>query len=177
VLTTTNVATAVTKGVELELVMAPTREFKLRTSLGYVDARFTDYKVRNTTTGLIDDLSATPFTYAPKWTVSFAPEYKATFDRSVLGLDSATLQARVVLQSDIVVAGSTINPLSTQDGYATTDASFTLAGSQTGISLTFYAKNIFNKHYITTENLISGLVDVVSDGLDRTFGGVLTVKF
>jgi outer membrane receptor protein involved in Fe transport len=57
---TSNVAQATTRGVDVETVWRPVRNFNIRGSLGYLDAKYISYVFNGV------DMSRTPFSYAPQ---------------------------------------------------------------------------------------------------------------
>jgi len=69
-----NAASASSKGIELELLAAPTRELELGFNLGYMDAKFGSFVDARTNFGKID-LSGKPLPKAPDWTISTFAQY------------------------------------------------------------------------------------------------------
>jgi iron complex outermembrane receptor protein len=173
---TANVAAATTKGFEIESVASLGRHFRLRANVGYLSARFTDYSVINTATGELQDLSSTPFPFAPKWTVSVSPELTLPLHRTIMGFDTLDLRGRLGWQSTVYVSSATINDFGLQRDYALFDASARLSG-ESGLSLTLFVKNLFDRHYITSHSNPSNLVDVVADGAPRTIGINIGYRF
>ena len=70
-----NAASATSKGIELELLAAPTDGLELGFNLGYMNAEFDKFEGANTNYGTVD-LSGKSLPKAPDWTVSAHGQYR-----------------------------------------------------------------------------------------------------
>ncbi|WP_292046053.1 MULTISPECIES: TonB-dependent receptor [unclassified Brevundimonas] len=171
IMVTRNIAGARTRGVELETVVKPMDGLQLRGSVGYLDAKYTNYVVNGV------DLSGTPFSFAPEWTASFMPSY--TFPIGSPGdlFDNVRLQANVAYGSERLVS-SVNDPLFMQKAYTTVDAQINLSGGQAaGYTLSLYATNLFDQDYLTYASRIASISTFLFDNPGRLFGVSLEVKF
>jgi iron complex outermembrane receptor protein len=69
-----NAASARSRGFELELLGTPVRNLQLGLNVGYLDARFRDFREARTNYGALD-LSGAPLPKAPEWTISAFAQY------------------------------------------------------------------------------------------------------
>ncbi|MDQ1191595.1 iron complex outermembrane receptor protein [Brevundimonas vesicularis] len=171
VMVTRNIAGARTRGVELETVIKPMDGLQLRGSVGYLDAKYTNYVVNGV------DLSSTPFSFAPEWTASFMPSYEFPIATPGDLFDTARVQANIAYGSERLVS-SVNDPLFIQDGYTTVDLQLNLSGGQgAGYTVSAYLQNAFDKDYLTYASRIASISTFLFDNPGRLFGLSVEMKF
>jgi iron complex outermembrane receptor protein len=181
-----NVPLATSKGVELESMLRPSQNFDVRFNVGYVSANLSNYPVVGAG-GITTSMPGGPFPWTPRFTVSLTPEYNFDFNRAFAGFDRVNVQSTVNWKTAAYISFPTA-PDAIQGEYATVDASVNLLGRTSPFKLTFYAKNLLNKHYSTyIDNLGYGATaagvpnfgyfDGTFDGLPLTVGIILSGKF
>lgn len=72
---TANAADASTRGVEVEAVLQPSRDFTIRATYGFVDAHYDNFMLRDPNTGLMLDLAGFGLPHAPHHNFGAAVEY------------------------------------------------------------------------------------------------------
>jgi len=171
IMVTRNIAGAATRGAELEAVLRPTDGLELRASVGYLDAKYTEYVVNGV------DLSNTPFSFAPEWTGSFMPSYEFPIATPGDLFDTARVQANIAYGSERLVS-SVNDPLFIQDGYTTVDLQLNLSGGQgAGYTVSAYVQNAFDKDYLTYASRIASISTFLFDNPGRLFGLSVEMKF
>jgi iron complex outermembrane recepter protein len=181
-----NVPLATSKGVEIESVLRPSQNFDVRFNAGYVSAALSDYPVVGAG-GVSSTMPGGPFPWTPRFTVSLTPEYNFDFNRTFAGFDRINVQGTVNWKTAAFVSFPTA-PDAIQGEYATVDTSVSLLGRTSPYKVTFYAKNLLNKHYTTYIDNLGygasaagvpnfGYFDGTFDGLPLTLGIILSGKF
>jgi iron complex outermembrane recepter protein len=204
---TTNAGSSITQGVEIELTAQPFRGFTLNGGVTYLDTSFdadglscalsfqaaapvitgtapvnTCYRtvagatpVQNIRDGVLPN--------APKWRGNLSARYEfglpGTSYTSFAQL-SSTSQSKInfVIEQD---------PLTVQDSYTTVDASFGFNSPDDKYRLTFFARNLFDKHYVgllarsstlSTQTLTPNqLTGNIPKEANRYFGATIGVSF
>jgi iron complex outermembrane receptor protein len=170
IILTDNIATARTQGVEVEANVRPVTGLNLRGNLSYLKAKYLDY-----VSGGVD-LSATRFSYAPTWSLSFSPSYE--FPISTGGLfERVRVQGQWEYRSTYLAAAQDI-PQNTQPGFSTFDAQISLMGGHgTNYTVTLYVQNIADERYLTYGVYVPPLLFQQFDDRGRRFGVSLDLNF
>ena len=141
-----NAASAKIPGVELEVEAIPVRGLRLRAAGTWLDAKFGHftsidpiYPERGD-----QDFNGNRLPLAPRWQFNISGEYSFPIS------DKLKLTARgdYKWQSEIYFDLYN-NPLNTQGSYGLMNASLSLATIDDGWSLTAFARNLFDKHYVS----------------------------
>ncbi|NEP58614.1 MAG: TonB-dependent receptor [Symploca sp. SIO2G7] len=154
----TNADAALT-GFELELRATPLNGLNIIAGLGYVDARFTNYRDR--ATGEVFDGNQLPF--APEWTYNLAMQYRAPVG----------LFARVELTG----YGATFfddSNIFNQDAFAIVNAR--LGYEFENYALYLFGNNIFDREYLTNASGVSG-AQSGQYGVPATYGIQFRAEF
>jgi iron complex outermembrane receptor protein len=172
---TRNAASATTKGVEIESVIRPSRNFTVRANFGYLDAKYNKYLSLDTATGAPIDLSGLPLIAAPKYTAGVSADYSVDLGSNIVGFNKVVFHANIDFKSAIEysekrdIAGH-------QPAYETIDGSVSML-SDAGYSIDLYVKNVFDKRYITYGDNVAGLFSYQFDDIGRTLGASLKLNF
>ncbi len=173
---TQNAAKAKIKGIEIEVVAAPTSNLRLNASFGYTDAKHKAFFDQATPP---NDLSATPFTLTPKTTMS------AGFDYTI----PAGGENEVILHGDFYRKGAQygvapapytgLTETARLQAYNLVNATVTLRLGDKGIDVQAYVRNIFDKRYfIRNLNQEHSLgFTAATPGDPRTYGVSVGYKF
>lgn len=135
------------QGVELDVVMAPARNFSVTTSFAYLDSKFTDFANASNLPGLTgtQDLTGQPNTFSPKWSGNLALDWSGDIGTSGMGW---ALNGNLTFLSDQFVGTvNDANPQSLADGYALLGARLTLNGPDDRWSISVFGRNLANAHY------------------------------
>jgi len=169
IIITDNIATARTRGVEVEAIARPVDGLNLQAVLSYLDADYLDYMSGGV------DLSATNFSYAPEWTVSFTPSYEFPIGQGVF--DTLRLQGQWEYRSRYL-AGAQDVPEMMQPGYSVFDAQVSITGgSRTRYTLSAYVQNLTNERYQVYGVYVPPLLFQEFDERGRRFGISAQVAF
>lgn len=152
---TRNAAAAKIDGAELELTIVPARGWLIESSVGYLDARYTQldagqnfsYDLRTITleSGLVD---------APRWSISQGAQYQYSLP------GGAMLRPRVDWSYRSLTYKDALNtPQLTQGGYGLLDLSLTYATATDALEITAFGKNVTDKIYI-----VSGYANGLTEG-------------
>lgn len=158
------------KGLELETTFIATQNFRVNTTVGYIDAEITEVL------GGIDGLTLniqpgdTP-ALTPKWTVSVAPEYIMD-----LGEGALTITADYSYRS-AMFGQSTNNPFERMDERHLVGFTVNYESADRSWNAELYGKNIFNEVYDAGRLLQSGFVGVVRSNDRSEFGIRFTKRF
>jgi outer membrane receptor protein involved in Fe transport len=167
-----NAAAAVIKGVESEVVFAPTLDFKMEGSVGYTDAHYKSFVGLDLTGDGIPDPALArnlKLERAPEWTYSIAAEYG--FD---LGNDH-----RLTVRGDYSYTSS--YPAQTTNTYfikaldlVNATASLRLSDN---LTLSIFGKNLFDKRYfhLATQSAPTSSAGYLAP--PRTFGVTLAAHY
>ena len=162
-----NVAEATIDGVEFEGTVLPVPNLALSASVGYLDARYDDYILPNTTT----NLAGKQLIRAPDWTYSLA----ATYD---LSLGSAgVITSRVAFNySDKTPANDPGNYFA--PAYHLLDASISWSPQDNdAIKVSVWAKNLTNEKYALTATYVGTLFTNLYQAPPMRWGADLTIRF
>lgn len=135
------------QGAEVDLTMAPVRDFSVTGSFAYLDSKFTDFATASNLPGLpgTQNLTGKPNTFSPKWSGNVAVDW--SHDLGASGMSFA-MNANVSFISDQFVGTvNDANPQSLADGYALLGARLTLNGPDDRWSLSIFGRNLSNAHY------------------------------
>jgi iron complex outermembrane receptor protein len=172
---TDNIASARTRGFEVESVLKPAPGLSIAANLGYVDPKYLDYVANGV------DLSKTPFPFVTDWTASVTPAYEADLGDGLLGFRKMKLQSTISYQSKAFISPNA-DPALVQPGFTTADAQVSLSTDNSNpLRLTFYVKNLTNKAFSTFGTGIGAgagqTVLYIVDAPGREFGVSLTGSF
>ncbi len=179
------------QGAELDLSIAPTRDFSISGSLAYLDSAFTDFATASNLPGLpgTQDLTGKPNTFSPEWSGNVAVDW---------GTDIGSSGMRVAMNGNVSFISSQFvgtvndnNPQSLAAAYALIGARLTLSGADERWSLAVFARNLANKAYrpLSVYQPLGGALGLnntvfpgstanrVSAGEPRMFGASATYRF
>ncbi|MEM9218019.1 MAG: TonB-dependent receptor [Cyanobacteria bacterium P01_F01_bin.150] len=153
-------ADAALTGFELDVRATPLAGFDLIAGLGYVDARFTNY--RDDATGEVFDGNSLP--YAPEWSYNLALQYRAP-------------KGGLFARAELTGYGETFfneSNLNSQDAFAIVNARVGYEFENYGIY--WFGNNIFDLEYLTNASGVSG-VQTGQYGIPATYGIQFRAKF
>ena len=182
-----NAASAVTKGVEVELDARLTDDLRLRASGGYLKARYKEFcasgfsptdilgqapfQICDAATGKVD-YSKLPLYNAPKWQAALGGSYRKDLD----SLGVVTLNADLNYTSSLFT-NDTPWPVSRRGAMTLVDTNLQWQSPNEQFYASLYVQNLFNK--IDTQQAIrsGGTVTVFNYTPPRRYGFVVGVKF
>lgn len=169
-----NVASATTKGFEIEATARPIDALALRLGVGYVQPRYTSY-IANLTgvagNGPSDNRALT-FPYISDWTVSVGGAYTAALGKA----GSLRFNVDYDYRSKFNTTDQSY-AFSKQPGYGLVNAGITWRDAADRLNLSVYGKNLSDTHYIDGGDATGGVTSFVQDGPPRTFGVSAGLKF
>ena len=188
---TQNAGSSEAYGAEFEANFRPLDGLVLGGSIGYLHARYAEYRNASVTcfdpTGTADpvnpgatlypcrtDLTGTPLPHAPDWTLSANASY--TF---ALGDWSANLAGLVQYRSKSLFwpgAGGELNH-DRQPGYTMANFSGYVSPPGDNLRFGFYVDNAFNARYATIRSNIAPWGLSFNAGRPRTYGGRVEYRF
>ena len=135
------------QGFEFDLVMAPSRNFSVTSSIAYLDSKFTDFRNASNLPGLAgtQDLTGKPNTFSPKWSGNVAADWSGDIGSS--GMRWAINGNVSFISDQFVGTVNDANPQSLADGYALLGARITLSGPDDRWSISAFGKNLANANY------------------------------
>lgn len=167
-----NAAGVETWGVEAELLARLAEAATLRASVGYLNAKYTEFFTDYRNVGFNEDASFLDLRRAPEWTA--AVDYTHRF---ALG------------DSGSVVANLSVNYTSDQATTVANDA-FARTGDNTLVNLGarwispgekfevgFFANNVFDKAYVQAGLVVANLFSYYNMASPRTYGAEFLVRF
>ncbi|MCW6533827.1 TonB-dependent receptor [Sphingomonas lycopersici] len=179
------------QGFELDLAMAPTRNFSVSASMAYLDSKFTSYLNAANLPGLggTQDLTGKPNTFSPKWSGNVTVDWRGDIGSSGMSWAANANLSFVSDQYNGTVLDT--NPQTLADGYALLGARLTLNGRDDRWSLSIFARNLTDTHYQPLSvyqplGAALGLNNTIFPGSTanriqasepRTFGAAATVRF
>lgn len=177
-----NAAKATIDGVEAEVVIAPSRAFKISLAGSYLDARYNKFPLIQG--GVTYDLSGNVLSQAPKWAGVVNVDYtfpEMAFGTPVLNVSYA-YQTKIVF-SDFNGANAILpnqaDPFAFQSAYGLMNARLALkdVGGR-DIEAALWVRNLFNKDYFNNK-INAGAIGYVAGtmGEPRTYGVNLTYSF
>jgi len=142
----TNIASARTRGIEVETQFRPISPLSLRASVGYLDARYTNF-LANLTGNPADGVTQNTglvFPYVSKWTMDFGATYNLP-----LGSNAGELSVTADYNYRSRLNTTDLNyAFAWQSGYGLLNASISWHDPSNHYTITFYGKNLTNKFYI-----------------------------
>ncbi|MEY3915835.1 MAG: hypothetical protein RLZZ103_1334 [Pseudomonadota bacterium] len=135
------------QGFELDLTMAPSRNFSVNSSLAYLDSKFTSFATASNLPGLTgtQDLTGKPNSFSPKWVGNVAFDW--TGDIGSSGLNWAATGNVSFVSDQFVGTVNDANPQSLAEGYALLGARLSLNGPNDNWSVSVFGRNLANTHY------------------------------
>src|SRR5690606_7866395 len=123
-------------------------------------------------TGEVRDVSCSRFPVAPKWTANVG----ATYSIPLGSLGTMTLMGNYSYRSEHALRITDI-PAAEQSGYGIVDGSIRFEDASSKYALTFYGKNLTDKHYLIQMEPNGNLNTLVVDGAPRLWGVEIAAKF
>jgi iron complex outermembrane recepter protein len=153
-----NAAKATTKGIEFELDAAPTADFDVRATMGYLDAKYDQFLSAGV------DYSGRPTPYSPKWTGSLSTAYQFTTPYG--GVKPSVQYTFTGSQwSDFTQA-----PPDFIHSVGLVKANLAFTPNQQKWSISLWATNLFNKQYVISALAVPPLFSFATFGAPRQFG-------
>ncbi|GAY22196.1 outer membrane receptor protein [Sphingobium fuliginis] len=166
-----NAKTTRIRGVELELVAAPTDNFNIRGTVGYLDARYPN-QIVDLGTGPVN-LRNVQKDNTPKWTASVGTDY--TID---LGSDGSELQFAADLSyKSRFATNPNPTPIAIQDKYALLNASITYKMPDDRFAISIFGQNLTDKYYKVIGESGNNFFLWDTVGRPRTYGVKLSASF
>lgn len=179
------------QGAEMDLVLAPSRDFSVTGSVAYLDSKFTSFANASNLPGLAgtQDLTGKPNTFSPEWSGNVALDWGTDIGASGMRLSANATMSFV--SSQFVGTVNDNNPQSLARPYALLGGRISLSGADDRWTLSVFARNIADKHYrpLTVYQPLGaalGLNNTVFSGSTanrvsasepRTIGASATVRF
>jgi iron complex outermembrane recepter protein len=176
------------RGLELETFFAATEYLQLNASVTYLDAEYLEYSTNCYTNDTnaqcaIDgskDVSGESTTYSPEWKTVVGGRYV----RDIPGTNlDGFLQLSYRWQSEAQYDPNQ-DPLTLQDSYGIADLSFGVEDQDGRYKVSFYVKNLADKHYATnlaaftsSSSSEASVVQFVPKSAERYFGASIKVNF
>jgi len=135
------------QGVEMDLSIAPSRDFSISGSVAYLDSTFTDFATASNLPGLpgTQDLTGKPNTFSPEWSGNIAVDW---------GTDIGSSGMRLNVNSNLFFTSSQFvgtvndnNPQSLAAAYALLGGRIALDGPDNRWTVALFARNLFDKAY------------------------------
>jgi iron complex outermembrane receptor protein len=167
----TNAGSSISKGIEIEFAVRPTRGLTFSGGLTYLDANVNTTGTNCNLTQVATVISPTatqPFNACFRFTgepgssnrqnirdgrLPNAPDYRMNltgrYEAPVSTNLRAFAQASLNLQSDVLFSLEQ-DPATNQDGYVTVDASLGLSDAAKRYQLTLFVRNLFDQEYATS---------------------------
>ncbi|GAO53487.1 hypothetical protein NMD1_00493 [Novosphingobium sp. MD-1] len=135
------------QGVELDLSIAPSRDFSISGSVAYLDSKFTDFRTASNLPGLpgTQDLTGKPNTFSPKWSGNVAVDWGTDLGQG--GMRLAVNGTMSFISSQFVGTVNDSNPQSLAGAYALLGGRISLSGADDRWTLSVFVRNLANKHY------------------------------
>lgn len=176
-----NAAGAKIDGIELEVGVKPTAGLRLSGSLGYLDARYTDFQTIDALADVSPNLTVksadgNPLALSPKWSATGRLDYETPISDN----------ARVAFGIEALYKGTVQNfpfpsAVGRQAGYTLFNANLSLlfetASGQT-VSVNLWGRNLGDKDYFNSKLLSNGCRCIAGiAGPPRTYGVTLGFEF
>jgi iron complex outermembrane receptor protein len=171
VLTTENAASSTVQGAELEITAVPLPALTLTGNLGYLNAAYDKFFADIVGNGIATNNSGFRFGFAPQLTLDLRAQYVVEYPN----VGTATFMTDFNYRTSQQLQDS-YAPATQQSAYGLVNASVRLDDESDTYSLTFYGKNILNRHYYA-DVATTVLAVVATDGAPATWGLTLTAKF
>ncbi len=170
-LTTTNAASASSKGVEFEFRALPTTNFEIGGGVGYLDAKFDSFE-NAVSFGQTYDLSGETLPRAPQWTANADAQYSFPVGSELQGFvrgEVSYRSATIPIYDGIV-----------REGFPWRTPSFNVWNLRAGISgdrfrISAYVENVFDEQYFTGIDPTFGFSGIQLHPSQRTYGVRFTV--
>jgi iron complex outermembrane receptor protein len=175
----TNAGAVSTKGVEIESVIRPVRNFTITAGIAYTDAQIDEFKLPPGSPAGSSTRRGEQLPLAPTWKGNIG----ATWKIETGGFANIELGSNVSLTSD-QVSSLESNPVTRQaitiDGYALVDANIAIVDPKGVWRLNFYGRNLTDAHYatlITSGGPGGSYRYLLPRDADRYFGAQLRIKY
>jgi iron complex outermembrane receptor protein len=171
--TTTNAGKAEIDGFEIEALAQFTDAFSSKFSLGYIDAKYTEWLVGGTDSGgnpiFVDISSQRVFQNTPKWTGNLMLRYE--WPLSLFSNDGSLALIGSASYKDDSFQFEIPQPLADQPSYTLVDASIVWSADDDRYQLALHGRNLTDEEYVVA-NYNFGTVDGSVIGF---YGNPLTV--
>jgi iron complex outermembrane recepter protein len=170
---TTNAGKASFKGVEVEALATLFRDaasgqrLNLSGTLGYLDAQYDEFITNVAGRGPVDVADFRRIQNTPKWTASGTLAYSTRVKSGELSASTTLSYRSKTFQFE------TPSPFLDQPGYALWDASLVWTSTDDRFTVGLHAKNITDKHYITSGYQFLALDPVTGVPLRAANGNVI----
>jgi iron complex outermembrane receptor protein len=162
----TNVAEAVSRGVELDFQYQPIEAFSVRGSLGYLHARYEDYsQCGQDSIGTLLDCTDNRLTNAPGKTANLNLSYTIPLGQNNQLLLNAEWAYRGDVYYDVFNTDGAF-----QSGFSIVNANIVLAEVENRWSVSLWGKNLTDKEYITIGVQGFGGIPINTLGTPRQYG-------
>ncbi|AMN45752.1 hypothetical protein ACG33_01250 [Steroidobacter denitrificans] len=160
-----NAASAKSQGVELELQALPIDHLHISTSIGYLDAKYEDFKDAGV------DYSGRPTPYAPQWTASLTASYDFQLNAGTL---TPSFQYTF---NDERWAAFTQFPAERLDSYNLVNANISFTPVEGSWKVALWATNLTDEKYLSSSLTVPPLFSFASFGAPRQYGIDVTFDF
>lgn len=179
------------QGLELDLRLAPSRDFSVSGSVAYLDSEFTDFANASALPGTpgTQDLTGQPNTFSPRWSGNVAVDWGADIGSSGMRLNvNSNL---FFTSSQFVGTVNDANPQSRAPAYALLGGRIALDGPDGRWTVALFARNLLDKAYrpLSVYQPLGGALGLsntvfpgstanrVMAGEPRAFGASATFRF
>ena len=176
-----NIGKVRSRGVEADLVFAPSRRFSANASVAYADTTYLDYKnapqaVERLNISGLQDLTGVQLPGVPKFTYSLGADGSAAVG-SLGGRDLELYGHADYAHRSTFNTSSSNSALAQVPGYGVANARLGIRTADGLFDLSLWAKNLFDKDYFQTLSAANtGLVTALI-GEPRTIGATLRTRF
>ncbi len=179
------------QGLEMDLRLAPSRDFSVSGSVAYLDSEFTDFANASALPGTpgTQDLTGRPNTFSPRWSGNVAVDWGTD-----IGSDGMRLNVNSNLfftSSQFVGTVNDANPQSRAPAYALLGGRISLDGPNERWTIALFARNLLDKAYrpLSVYQPLGGALGLsntvfpgstanrVMAGEPRAFGASATFRF
>ena len=152
----------------------PVDALTLRGSVGYLDAKYTDFvaNVTGVEANGASDLSFLKFPYTSKWTASFG----ATYDLDLGTVGSVSFTGDYAYRSSYYTTDLNY-PFSYQDGVGLLSGKITWRDVDDRLSVSVWGRNLTDEFYIDGGDPVASLTTYVSDAPPREVGVSVGYRF
>ncbi|MBB3981061.1 iron complex outermembrane receptor protein [Sphingobium fontiphilum] len=168
-----NAAKAEIKGVELEVQAMPTDGLTLRGSVGYLDTKYKEFLYFDPVSAVVYDLKGEALQNAPKW----AGTLGANYSLELAGGSKIVADLSYQYTSKKFYTAILNTPRSEIQPTHYVDALLTWHAADDNIQVGLWAKNLFDKRYISTSYDSPGYAALVGYAPPRQFGVSATYNF
>ncbi len=167
-----NAAAAHTKGIEAEIIAVPVDGLTLNASIGWLQAKYSEFLFFDGATGQFVDLAGEALQNSPKWSVNVGAQYAF-----LIGND---LEVTTNVQYKYVSKKYNVNLQNTARAEIQpthiVDLNLDVGPPDGKWSIGFYARNLFDNRYIASVFDAPGTLGLVNYADPRTYGVTVRLK-